>query len=153
MNSQGGGQELVVVGVDGSAESVAALRWAARYATAAGARVQALLAWHYPGAVGGPPTGITPEPVRDQTEEQMHQALDEAIAKAYAGQDASGVEKSTAYGHPAQALIEISREADLLVVGSHGHGAFTGMLVGSVSIHCVTNAYCPVVVVRGADGG
>ncbi len=153
MNSQGGGQELVVVGVDGSAESVAALRWAARYATATGARVRAMLAWHYPGAVGGPPTGITPEPVRDQTEEQVHQALDEAIAKAYEGQDVSGVEKSTVYGHPAQALIEASREADLLVVGSHGHGAFTGMLVGSVSIHCVTNAYCPVVVVRSADGG
>ncbi len=152
MNSQGGGQELVVVGVDGSAESVAALGWAARYATATGARVRALLAWHYPGAVGGPPTGITPEPVRDQTEEQMHQALDEAIAKAYTGQDAASVEKSTVYGHPAQALIEASREADLLVVGSHGHGAFTGMLVGSVSIHCVTNAHCPVVVVR-ADGG
>ncbi len=153
MNSQGGGQELVVAGVDGSAESVAALRWAARYATATGARVRAMLAWHFPGAVGGPPTGVTPEPVRDQTEEQMHQALDEAIAKAYEGQDAAGVEKSTVYGHPAHALIEASREADLLVVGSHGHGAFTGMLVGSVSIHCVTNAHCPVVVVRGADGG
>ena len=62
------------------------------------------------------------------------------------------MEKSTAYGHPAQALIEASREADLLVVGSHGHGAFTGMLVGSVSIHCVTNAFCPVVVVRGSNG-
>ena len=58
-----------------------------------------------------------------------------------------------AYGHPAQALIEASNEADLLVVGSHGHGAFTGMLVGSVSIHCVTGAFCPVVVVRGSDGG
>jgi nucleotide-binding universal stress UspA family protein len=63
------------------------------------------------------------------------------------------VEKSTSYGHPAQALIEASREADLLVVGSHGHGAFTGMLVGSVSIHCVTGAHCPVVVIRGSDGG
>ncbi len=64
----------------------------------------------------------------------------------------AGAEKHTAYGHPAQALIEASNEADLLVVGSHGHGAFTGMLVGSVSIHCVTGAYCPVVVVRGGDG-
>jgi len=50
-------------------------------------------------------------------------------------------------------LIEASKEADLLVVGSHGRGAFTGMLVGTVSIHCVTGAFCPVVVVRGSDAG
>jgi nucleotide-binding universal stress UspA family protein len=151
MTGEGGGQELVVVGVDGSAESVAALRWAARYATATGARVQALLAWHYPGAVGGPPPGLAPEPVQDQTEAQMRETLDAAVAKAYDGQEATGVEKSTAYGHPAQALIEASKEADLLVLGSHGHGAFTGMLVGSVSIHCVTNAFCPVVVIRAHE--
>jgi nucleotide-binding universal stress UspA family protein len=152
MSGEGGAQELVVVGVDGSAESVAALRWAARYATASGARVRALLAWHYPGAAGGPPIEKAPQAVHDQTDAQMHETLDTAIAKAYEGQDAGGVEKSTAYGHPAQALIEASKEADLLVVGRHGHGAFTGMLLGSVSIHCVTGAYCPVVVIRGHEG-
>jgi nucleotide-binding universal stress UspA family protein len=151
MNGDGSGQELVVVGVDGSAESVVALRWAARYAAATGARIRALLAWHYPGAAGEAPVGVAPEAIRSQTDDQMDQTLDEAIAKVYAGQETAGVEKSTSYGHPAQALIEASREADLLVVGSHGHGAFTGMLVGSVSIHCVTGAFCPVVVVRGSD--
>ena len=55
-----------------------------------------------------------------------------------------------AYGHPAEALIGESEDASLLVVGYRGHGAFPGMLVGSVSIHCVTNARCPVVVVRGS---
>ena len=149
MTSGGGGQELVVVGVDGSAESVAALRWAARYAAASGARVQALLAWHYPGAVGGPPMEKAPEAIHEQTDAQMHETLEAAIAKA--GQEAAGVEKHTAYGHPAQALIEASNEADLLVVGRHGHGAFRGMLLGSVSIHCVTGAHCPVVVIRGHD--
>jgi nucleotide-binding universal stress UspA family protein len=149
MTSGGSGQELVVVGVDGSAESVAALRWAARYATVTGARVRALLAWHYPGAVGGPPMEKAPEAVHEQTDAQMHGTLDGAIAKA--GHEAAGVEKATAYGHPAQALIEASREADLLVVGRHGHGAFKGMLLGSVSIHCVTGAHCPVVVIRGHD--
>ncbi len=149
MSGEGGGQELVVVGVDGSAESVAALRWAARYATATGARVRALLAWHYPGAVGGPPIEKAPEAIHEQTDAQMHETLDAAIAKA--GQEAAGVEKHTAYGHPAQALIEASNEADLLVVGRHGHGAFSGMLIGSVSIHCVTGAHCPVVVIRGHD--
>ena len=142
------GQELVVVGVDGSAESVAALAWAARYASATGARVQALLAWHYPGAVGGPPIEKAPESVRHQTEQHEQATLDEAVAKA--GQPA-GVETSLGYGHPAQVLIDASKEADLLVVGHHGHRAFAGMLPGSVSLHCVTGAFCPVVVVRG-DG-
>lgn len=153
MSGEGSGQELVVVGVDGSPESVTALRWAARYATATGARVRALLAWHYPAAAGEAPVGVAPEAVRGQTEAQMNQTLDEAIAKAYVDQDPAGVEKGLAYGHPAQALIEASGEADLLVVGHRGHGAFTGMLLGSVGIHCVTHASCPVVVVRGSDGG
>jgi nucleotide-binding universal stress UspA family protein len=152
MSGEGGGQELVVVGVDGSAESAAALRWAARYATATGARVRALLAWHYPTVAGEAPVGVAPEAIRSQTDAQMNATLDEAIAKAYEGGDSAGVEKHTAYGHPAEVLIEASREADLLVVGHHGHGAFTGMLLGSVSIHCVTGAHCPVVVIRGHDG-
>ena len=149
MSSEGSGQELVVVGVDGSPESVMALHWAARYATATGARVRALLAWHYSAAAGEAPVGVAPEAVRGQTEAQMNQTLDEAIAKAYVGQDPAGVEKGLAYGHPAQALIEASGEADLLVVGHRGHGAFTGMLLGSVSTHCTPHAVCPVVVVRG----
>lgn len=51
-------------------------------------------------------------------------------------------------GHPAPVLIDTSRSADLLVVGSHGHGAFTGMLLGPVSQHCVQHATCPVLVYR-----
>jgi nucleotide-binding universal stress UspA family protein len=152
MSSESSGHELVAVGVDGSAESVEALRWAARYATATGARVRALLAWHYPTAVGEEPVGVAPEAIRAQTEAQMNETLDAAIAQAYEGQDSAGAEKHTAYGHPAQALIEASKEADLLVVGRHGRGAFVGMTLGSVSIHCVTGAFCPVVVVRHSNG-
>ena len=145
------GQELVVVGVDGSAESVAALAWAARYASATGARVQALLAWHYPGVVGGPPVEKAPESVHAQTEAQERATLDEAIAKAVPGKEPA-VEASLGYGPPSQVLIDASKDADLLVVGSHGHRPFTSMLLGSVSLHCVTGAFCPVVVVRGSDG-
>ena len=84
MSGERTGQELVVVGVDGSAESVRALGWAARYATATGARVQALLAWHYPDVAGQAPVGTAPEPVRHQTEVHMRATLSEAIAKACA---------------------------------------------------------------------
>ena len=146
-----GGQELVVVGVDGSPESVAALAWAARYASASGAKVRALLAWHYPGVVGSPPVEKVPDSVRDQTQSQEQTILDEAVAKAVPGQR-DGVETSIGYGHAAEVLIEASKEADLLVVGSRGHRAWTGMLLGSVSLHCVTSASCPVVVVRDGQG-
>jgi nucleotide-binding universal stress UspA family protein len=137
-------RELVVVGVDGSAQSVAALRWAARYATANGATVRAVLALHYPGTAGQPPAAL-----QHDTEVMLGDVLDDAVAQAFPGDAADGVEKKLSSGHPAQVLLDESREADLLVVGSSGHGAFTGMLVGSVSIHCVTSARCPVTVVRG----
>ena len=58
------------------------------------------------------------------------------------------VETKVAYGHPAMVLVNEADAADLLVVGNRGHGKFSGMLLGSVSIHCVTTATRPVVVVR-----
>lgn len=143
-------RRLVVVGVDGSAQSVAALRWAARYAAATGAVMRAVLAWHFPSAAAQPPVGLAPPGVRAEAGESMRRVLDDAVAQAFGGEPA-GVETRLEYGHPAQVLIDASKEADLLVVGSSGHGAFTGMLVGSVSIHCVTSAFCPVTVVRGAE--
>jgi nucleotide-binding universal stress UspA family protein len=151
MTTESTGQQLVVVGVDGSEESVAVLSWAARYAAATGARVQAVLAWHYPGAVGGPAIEVAPEAIHHQTEEQMREILNGVVAQVYGGQAPAGVEAMLGYGHAAQVLIEASKEADLLVVGSRGHREFAGMLIGSVSLHCVTGAFCPVVVVRIAD--
>jgi len=142
------GRETVVVGVDGSPSSTAALAWAARYADAIGARLQAVLAWHYPSAAGGPPVGHTPEPVTSQVEQSRYEILDEAIEAAGPELPAIQVDRKVVYGHPAQALIDESRRADLLVVGSKGHGGFTGMMLGSVSTHCVHHAACPVTVVK-----
>jgi nucleotide-binding universal stress UspA family protein len=59
------------------------------------------------------------------------------------------VRRSVIEGHPAPVLEAFSKTADLLVIGSHGHGEFTGMLLGSVSEHCITHCHCPVVVTRG----
>lgn len=58
------------------------------------------------------------------------------------------VEQTVVRDHAAQALLDEAQEADLLVVGSHGHGGFAGALLGSVGQHCVLHAQCPVVVVR-----
>ena len=58
---------------------------------------------------------------------------------------------SSIEGIPAQVLLDASDGADLLVVGSRGHGGFTGALLGSVSQHCVHHAHCPVVVIRAQE--
>ena len=142
---------LVVVGVDGSPHSVAALGWAARYAAATGAAVRAVFAWHYPDVAGGQPVGVAPEPVQHRTEDIEQHHLHDAIAEVYPPEARGAVVAQIAYGHPAKVLIDMSKEADLLVVGGSGHSAFTGMLVGSVSLHCVTQAFCPVTVVRGTE--
>jgi nucleotide-binding universal stress UspA family protein len=147
-----GNSEVVVVGVDGSAESLAALRWAARYGDKTGATIRAVRAWHYPAAVGPGPSGRAPSTVTQGVEQEMFDNLAQAVAQAFPDGPPANVETRLAYGHSAAALIEQSQDADLLVVGSKGRGAFTGMLVGSVSIHCVTSADCPVVVVRGQKG-
>jgi len=139
----------VVVGVDGSAESIGALKWAAGYAAATGATVTAMLSWHYPGAVGAAPVGVAPKAVSDEVRAHMQDTLDKALTEVFGTSAPENVQTNLAYGHPAAVLVEESKQADLLVLGHRGHGAFTGMLVGSVSMHCVTSAACPVVVVRG----
>jgi nucleotide-binding universal stress UspA family protein len=149
MSTEGGSAPRVVVGVDGSAESVGALKWAAGYAAATGATVTAVLSWHYPAPVGSAPVGVAPKAVSDEVRAHMQEVLDKALAEVFGTSAPDNVQTKLDYGHPAAVLVEESRQADLLVVGHRGHGAFTGMLVGSVSMHCVTNAACPVVVVRG----
>jgi nucleotide-binding universal stress UspA family protein len=149
MSDENGQQQVVVVGVDGSDESIAALGWARRYAEATGATVRAVLAWHFPTAAGQPPEGLAPASIRKEAEENLRSQLSEAVAKVYPDPSGARLETRLSYGHPAQVLIDQSAEADLLVVGRRGRGAFTGMLLGSVSVHCVNGAHCPVVVVRG----
>jgi nucleotide-binding universal stress UspA family protein len=149
MATQVGSVPQVVVGVDGSAESIGALKWAAGYAAATGATVTAVLSWHYPAPVGLSPVGVAPKPVTDEVRAHMQEALDKSLTEVYGTSAPDNVQTKLDYGHPAAVLVEESRQADLLVVGHRGHGAFTGMLLGSVSTHCVANSACPVVVVRG----
>jgi len=147
MTAEGAGQQVVLVGVDGSPESVAALRWAGRYAAATGARIRAVHAWHYPTAAGMPPEGKAPDSVTSEVEQRMRDDVTNAMLDAHTDLSLQ-VETEIVYGHPVEVLVNESARADLLVVGHRGHGAFSGMLVGSVSLHLVTHAACPVVVVR-----
>jgi nucleotide-binding universal stress UspA family protein len=147
MTEQDERRQLVVVGVDGSPESVAALIWADRYAAATGAQVRAIHAWHYPTAAGMPPVEKAPESVTAEVEQRMRSDITNAMFDAHTD-PALHVEIKVAYGHPVEVLVNESAGADLLVVGHRGHGAFRELLVGSVSIQCVTHAKVPVVVVR-----
>jgi nucleotide-binding universal stress UspA family protein len=147
MASNGESGQVVVVGVDGSDPSVAALSWASRYGAATGAKVRAVRVWHYPTAAGLPP-GKTPQPVETEVEGWVRDELSQAVTKANPDSSAQ-VETKIVYGHPAQALIDESRGESLLVLGHRGHGGFAEALTGSIVIHCVNHAACPVVVVRG----
>jgi len=69
-----------------------------------------------------------------------------------AGVDGSPSSRAACEGTPAQVLLEAADGADLLVVGSRGHGGFAEALLGSVSEACVHHAQCPVVIVRGTNG-
>jgi nucleotide-binding universal stress UspA family protein len=149
MATEGSSGQRVVVGVDGSAESVEALRWAAAYATATGATIDAVLSWHYPAAVGVA-AGVAAKPVDDDVRTSMLAVMEKVLTEVFGTTGPENVHTKITYGHPAVVLVDESQNADLLVVGNRGQGAFAGMLTGSVSIHCVNNAHCPVVVVRGA---
>src|SRR5882724_382140 len=136
--------QRIVVGIDGSASSIDALRWAVRQAQLTGSVVEAVMVWQYPVEVGFAGAGAF------ETESRL--ALDGAIEGAFSGAPPVQVTQVVEEGEPALALVGRSKDAGLLVVGSRGHGAFVGMLIGSVSQYCVTHAHCPVVVLRGPEG-
>jgi nucleotide-binding universal stress UspA family protein len=137
----------IVVGVDGSPSSQEALAWAIRQAKAVGATVDACTAWEYPqfyGSMGWSFPDGTAADLTDAAERVLHDAL----ARAGAPETEVDVPTCVVYGTPAQVLLDAAKGAELLVVGSRGHGGFTGALLGSVGQHCVQHAPCPVVVVR-----
>jgi nucleotide-binding universal stress UspA family protein len=143
----------IVVGVDGSAGSLAALDWAVHEAGLRGVGVQAVIAWQQPEAYGGAtPWALGVDPSTDSKEALAAAAADEMarITGEVGGVHDVDVSYEAIEGHPAQVLVAAAEGAGLLVVGSHGHGGFVGALLGSVSQHVVGHAGCPVVVVRGS---
>jgi nucleotide-binding universal stress UspA family protein len=137
-----GHQRRIVVGVDGSPASLGALEWAVRQAALTGAVVEVVTAWHFPATYGG-------YPIVDQIDWQADaQTIQDFAVKEALGDDAASLVRRVAQGHPVRVLLDAAAGAELLVVGSRGHGGFTGMLLGSVSEHVVAHAPCAVVVIR-----
>jgi nucleotide-binding universal stress UspA family protein len=131
----------IVVGVDGSPASVNALRFAHRQAQLTGAELHAVTTWDFP---------LYFEDPVDATDWQANAEtiLDTALSEALPASAAAGVQRHVSQGHPAGVLLGSVGAADMLVVGSRGHGGFAGMLLGSVSQHVVAHSPCPAVVVR-----
>jgi nucleotide-binding universal stress UspA family protein len=132
----------IVVGVDGSPATVAALRWAAGQAALTGAVMEAVVSWDYP-STSGMEFGSMDIDWAGNARAALVDALDVAL-----GDEATTVDGTVTRGHPAEVLVAAARGADLLVVGSRGHVALPGGLLGSVSEHVAARASCPVVVVR-----
>jgi nucleotide-binding universal stress UspA family protein len=148
MSGHPGTAPRIVAGVDGSPSSLAALRWAVRQAEFTGATVDAVIAWHYP--VLAVPIGPAPVAMLDTAdfEKGADETISDAISAAV-GTSRVPVSAQVKEGNAAQVLLDAAAGADLLVVGSRGHGGFAEALLGSVSQHCVHHAPCAVVIVRG----
>ncbi|MEV0899159.1 universal stress protein [Actinoplanes sp. NPDC049802] len=139
----------IVVGVDGSPGSKNALKWAMNQARLTGATVEAITSWQDP-AKHGTAFGWTSAAFEGDTYAiTMVRVLDDTIAEVAAQTSHPGkVLAQVVEGHPVEALVRAATGADLLVVGSRGHGTFAGIMLGSVSQQCVQHAPCPVLVVR-----
>ena len=138
----------IVVGVDGSESSMDALRWALDEAKLRDAELIALHAFTVPALAGEVPFGGSPLAV--DWESDAHHVLGRAVEDV-TSDSGFPVQKRLVQKPAAQALIRASQNADLLVVGSRGHGGFSGLLLGSVSQHCANHSSCPTVIVRHLD--
>jgi nucleotide-binding universal stress UspA family protein len=143
--------EKIVVGIDGSEASKNALRWAVEDARVRGAEVVALHAYEgpmpAPDAAPAAPIdlpGLVAE-IHDSAQRFVAELVDEVVGNAVT----VNVAPIAVEDEPARALLDAARDADLLVVGSHGHG-LSGLLLGSVSLECAQHAACPVLIHRGS---
>ncbi|WP_349898140.1 universal stress protein [Parafrigoribacterium soli] len=132
----------IVVGVDGSQSSIEALRLAVRTAQAFGTSVEAIAVWTYPaGAEVALLADWSPEA-------DAREVLSAVTQEVFGNERPSWFSTAAKRGSAARVLIEESVGAEMLVVGSRGHGGFMGLLLGSVSAVCAEHAHCPVLVVH-----
>jgi len=145
MTAQAGGSpHKIVVGVDGSVPSKAALAWATSEARMRGAVVEAVIAWETPTTFGYPVLVTSVD-----WEQLATQVMDDAVGAVADSEGPVEITTKVLKGNAAEVLLEQSAGADLLVVGNRGHGGFVEALLGSTGQLCVHHATCPVVVIRG----
>ncbi|WP_203789142.1 universal stress protein [Paractinoplanes rishiriensis] len=137
----------VVAGVDGSPHSVRALRFAHDAAAHRGAELQAVHTWTVP-YMGFAGPMAWPQDALDEIEAQSATTLRDSVRRAALDATRAQLKAYLVQGPPAASLLELAEGADLLVVGSRGYGGWKGLLMGSVSTHCVTHAPCPIAVIH-----
>jgi nucleotide-binding universal stress UspA family protein len=145
---------VIIVGVDRSAGAEEALRFAFEEAQLRGATLRAVHAWQF-GYIGAPSLeGAVPVlgAELDAHRSAAGAVLDAMVREAIPEAGDIRIERRVVEGAAAAVLVEESRGADLLVVGSRGHGGFAQLLLGSVSQQCAHHAECPVVIVRPRAG-
>lgn len=133
----------IVVGVDGSAHSLSALRRGAQLAAALDLPLEAILTWDFPAMADAYYTADW------SYEESATKRLTTAVEDAFDGSPPEGLRQTVLQGPAARLLIEQSRDAYMLVLGGRGHGGFVGLLTGSVSSTCASHAHCPVLIMHG----
>jgi nucleotide-binding universal stress UspA family protein len=137
----------IIVGIDGSESSVKALREARRLADALGAPLEAVAVWQQGHSMYDfyqSRSGWTPE-------KDIEKLLQDAAEAAFGSDHPAHFTTTILQGTPTKALIRHSTGAEMLVLGSRGHGGFSGLLLGSVSSACVAHATCPVLIVHNKD--
>jgi nucleotide-binding universal stress UspA family protein len=141
---------VIVAGVDGSESALNATRWAAAEAKRRGLDLRVVHVW---GVTGGYYGGGLPLPasVVDALEQDAQRVLDEAVATARETEPDLAVTGEMPCLAPIPHLVELSRTARMIVLGSTGRGGFTGMLLGSTAVAVSAHAHCPVAVIRGQE--
>jgi nucleotide-binding universal stress UspA family protein len=130
----------IVVGVNGSNSSIDALQWAGRIGAAIGVEIDAVMSWEV-SRDHEFSSGPGYRPTRD-----AERRLTGALAAAFGKVNPAGLRALVRQGRAARVLVEAGKDAEMLVVGSRGHGGIAGLLLGSVSTYCAQHASCPVVV-------
>ena len=138
----------IIVGIDGSRHSRRALQWAVSEAAARHAPLTVLTVHQAAaGYWGGPvPNPEDPE-LTEQALKEVQKETDDVLSEFSVGSRPPSVTVRAVTGLPAEELLAVAEDADLLVVGARGAGGFKRLLLGSVSTHVTHHAHCPVVVV------
>jgi nucleotide-binding universal stress UspA family protein len=141
---------IIVVGVDGSDRSRNALRWAVDEAKLRKDKVLAVHAWEPPLVSAVDIPALDPPVYLPELVAHAQEGAEVLVERVIAEFKNEGVEiESVAIeGAAASVLVEVSENADLLVVGARGHGGLAGLLLGSISQQVAQHAPCPVVIHR-----
>lgn len=134
---------VVLVGIDGSTESGRALHWACNYARSLEGTVHAVTVWRQPVQFGYR-TAVGDSELEKRAKNSLTNVVD-PVREEFPD---VALKTQLIRGHEVDELVGLSHQADLMVLGNKGHGAFTGMMVGSIALKLVHHARCPVTIVR-----